>query len=90
MPHPLVQQLRFTRAELLRALAGVSEDDAQRRLLPMNCISWTVGHLAWQEQRYFLTFAQGRCSPPSLTSSSPTGRPPARCPLRKYCPSGGQ
>ena len=26
----------------------------------MNCISWNVGHLAWQEQRYFLTIAQGQ------------------------------
>jgi hypothetical protein len=24
----------------------------------MNCISWNVGHLAWQEQRYFLYFGQ--------------------------------
>ena len=26
----------------------------------MNCISWNVGHLAWQEQRYFLNFGQGK------------------------------
>lgn len=25
---------------------------------PMNCISWNVGHLAWHEQRYWLTRAQ--------------------------------
>jgi uncharacterized damage-inducible protein DinB len=25
----------------------------------MNCISWNIGHLAWQEQRYFLYYAQG-------------------------------
>jgi hypothetical protein len=25
----------------------------------MNCISWNVGHLAWQEQRYFLLYGQG-------------------------------
>lgn len=30
-----------------------------KRFLPMNCISWNVGHLAWQEQRYFLGFGQG-------------------------------
>jgi hypothetical protein len=26
----------------------------------MNCVSWNVGHLAWQEQRYFLFYAQGK------------------------------
>jgi hypothetical protein len=60
MPHPLVTQLRFTRTEFQRALEGLSEEDACKRLLPMNCISWNVGHLAWQEQRYFLTFAQDK------------------------------
>lgn len=57
--HPLVQQLKFTRSEFKRALKGLSEEDATRRLMPMNCISWNVGHLAWQEQRYFLYFGQG-------------------------------
>lgn len=59
-PHPLVRQLRFTRAEFIRGIRNVGEEDAQRRLLPMNCISWNIGHLAWQEQRYFLTLAQGQ------------------------------
>lgn len=54
MPHPLVSQLRFTRGEFRRALKGVSDADARRRLMPMNGISWTVGHLAWQEQEYWL------------------------------------
>jgi hypothetical protein len=39
MPHPFVEQLRFTRSEFVRAIRGVSEEDAQRRVLPMNCIS---------------------------------------------------
>jgi uncharacterized damage-inducible protein DinB len=26
----------------------------------MNCISWNIGHLAWQEQRYFLFYGQGQ------------------------------
>jgi uncharacterized damage-inducible protein DinB len=75
MPHPLVHQLRFTRAELLRALDGVAEQDAQRQLLPMNCISWIVGHLAWQEQRYFLTFAQGLTPAPELNAQFAYGAP---------------
>lgn len=58
--HPLVLQLRFTRREFLRSVLGVSEADAQRRIMPMNCLSWNVGHLAWQEQRYFVHMAQGQ------------------------------
>jgi len=45
-PHLLVTQLRFTRSELVRCLEGVSEEDAQRHLGPMHCLSWIVGHLA--------------------------------------------
>jgi uncharacterized damage-inducible protein DinB len=59
MAHPLVEQLRFTRYEFMRGIQGVSIQDGSRRLLPMNCIAWNVGHLAWQEQRYFLVYGQG-------------------------------
>jgi uncharacterized damage-inducible protein DinB len=58
--HPLVTQLRFARSELERCLGGVSAEDAVRRLQPMNCISWIVGHLANQEHRYWVLLAQGR------------------------------
>ena len=57
MTHPLVDQLRFARNEFRRGVAGISDEDAARRVLPMNCISWNVGHLAAQEQRYWLTTA---------------------------------
>jgi hypothetical protein len=60
MPHSLVEQLRFTRGEFIRAVKGISDDDAQRRFLPMNCLAWNVGHLAWQEQRYFLYYGQAQ------------------------------
>jgi hypothetical protein len=59
MTHPLVDQLMFSRSEFIRALQGLSEADAQKRILPMNCISWNVGHLAWQEQKYYLTYTRG-------------------------------
>jgi hypothetical protein len=52
--HPLVDQLRFTRSEWLRALKGVSDEDGARHFGQMNSIGWIVGHLAWQEQRYLL------------------------------------
>lgn len=75
MPHPLVDQLRFTRREWLRALDGVSDEDAGKRLLPMNSVGWTVGHLAWQEQRYWLTFSQGQTPVPMLNEIVGYGRP---------------
>jgi hypothetical protein len=59
MTHPLVDQLRFARSELVRSLDGVTDEEARRRLGPMNCLSWMVGHLADQEQRYWLE-RQGR------------------------------
>ncbi len=81
MPHPLIDQLRFTRSEWLRALDGVSEEDAAKRLLPMNSISWIVGHLAWQEQRYWLTMCQGQTLVPQLNELVGYGRPATTPPL---------
>jgi uncharacterized damage-inducible protein DinB len=60
MPHPLVHQLRFTRSEFARAFKGVTDEDSRKRLEPMNSISWIIGHLAWQEQAYFVGYGQGR------------------------------
>jgi hypothetical protein len=75
MPHPLIDQFRFTRSEWLRGLAGVSEDDAARHLGPMNCISWTVGHLAWHEHRYWIELAQDRVLFPQLDTLYAYGAP---------------
>jgi uncharacterized damage-inducible protein DinB len=75
MPHPLITQLRFTRSEFLRGVKGVSEADARQRLLPMNCLSWNVGHLAWQEQRYFLHFGQGSMPLPEIDQNFAYGAP---------------
>jgi len=66
MLHPLVDQFRFTRREWLRGLEGVSEEDGACHFGPMNCISWTVGHLAWHEQRTWLTRAQNKILFPKL------------------------
>ena len=75
MPHPLIVQLRFTRSEFKRGLEGLSETDARRRFLPMNCISWNIGHLAWQEQRYWLTRLQGQIPLPALNELVGNGQP---------------
>ncbi len=81
MVHPLVHQLRFTRKEFLRAVRGVSDQDARKRLLPMNCISWNIGHLAWQEQRYFLHYAQGLMPWPEVNKAFAYGAPASTPPL---------
>ncbi len=75
MVHPMVEQLRFARSEFRRCIDGVAEDDARKRLLPMNCISWNVGHLAWQEQRTWLTRAQGLTPFPELNRQFAFGSP---------------
>jgi DinB superfamily len=75
MAHPLVDQLRFTRSEWLRALDGIPEEDGYRRFMPMNSIGWTVAHLAWQEQRNFLTRAQDLIPVPILNEIAPNGGP---------------
>jgi len=59
MPHPLVDQVRFARSEFRRCLEGIGEEDAVRRLMPMNSISWIVCHMAGQERRFWLRWAQG-------------------------------
>lgn len=73
MTHPLVAQLRFTRSEFKRALKGVTDDEASQRFLPMNCLSWNVGHLAWQEQHYFVHYGQGRWLLPEIEKQFASG-----------------
>lgn len=81
--HPLVSQLRFTRDEFLRGVKNVSDKDARERLMPMNCISWNIGHLAWQEQRYFLHFAQGQMPFPDINIQFAYGAPGSTPPFRE-------
>ena len=75
MAHPLVDQLRFSRSEWLRGLEGVSEEDGARHFGPMNSIGWTVGHLAWQEQRTWLQRAQDITLFPRLAEEFRYGGP---------------
>ena len=82
MPHPLVLQLRFTRSEFKRAIAKISEDDARKRVMPMNSISWTIGHLAWQEQRYFIYFPTGKLLIPELQEDYAFGSPHSTPPMK--------
>jgi uncharacterized damage-inducible protein DinB len=71
----LVVQLRFTRAEFARALKDVTEAEAARRFPPLNAISWNVGHLAWQEQMYFVGYGLGQTPRPDIHRDFASGAP---------------
>ena len=75
MIHPFVTQLHFTRSEFARCFDGVTPDEASRRIEPMNCLSWTVGHLALQEHGLWIQLAQGRNIAPDLQKIVGTGKP---------------
>jgi len=81
MPHPLVDQLRFTRSEFMRALEGLSDEDARKRFPPLNCISWNIGHLAWQEQTRLLYFGTGKKLFLELDTIVARGQPATTPPL---------
>jgi hypothetical protein len=83
MTHPLIDQLRFTRSEFMRGVKGIPDEDARKRLLPMNCISWNIGHLAWQEQRYFLGFGLGKILFPDIEKEFAYGAPASTPPLKE-------
>ena len=86
MTHPLVEQLRFTRSEFRRGLEGLAEADAARRFLPMNCISWNIGHLAAQENKWFLQYAQQKDLFPSLNERFGYGAPACTPSLAEVLP----
>ena len=81
MCHPLVTQLRFARSEFVRALDGVSAEEGMHRLGPMNCISWIIGHLANQENVYWVLFPTGRNPAPALMDLVGFGQPATTPPL---------
>lgn len=65
----------------MRCLEGLSDEDGQKRLLPMNCISWKIGHLANQEQFYWVFLGQGKWVRPGLNELVGFGRPASTPPL---------
>jgi hypothetical protein len=81
MVHPLVTQLRFARMEFVRALDGISEEEARRRVPPINSLSWMVGHLAWHERLCWLVRGQGRQEVPHLDAVAGYGAPASTPPL---------
>jgi hypothetical protein len=81
MAHPLVDQLRFARSEFQRGLQGISDEEARRRFPPLNCISWNIGHMAWQEQRYWLLYPQETLLLPDVDRAFAYGAPASTPPL---------
>ena len=75
MIHPIVTQLHFTRSEFVRCFENVPLEDACRRLESMNCLSWTIGHLAAQEHLLWVEMAQGQNIAPGLHQRVGYGRP---------------
>jgi hypothetical protein len=77
----IVNQLRFARSEFVRGLEGVTEEEACRRLGSMNSISWIVGHLANQENRYWVVLGLGENLAPDLNDRVGYGKPASTPPL---------
>lgn len=81
MPANLVEQLHFARSEFHRGLSDVSDQDGATRIGPTNSISWIVGHLAWQEQRYWLKRARGATLFHRLDEEFAFGKAPSTPPI---------
>lgn len=79
MAHPMVEQLRFTRQSFVTALGDLSVEEGNRHFGSMNSAGWIVGHLAAQEQFYWLAAAQGKLPRPEVlacASGQPMSTPP--------------
>jgi DinB superfamily len=79
MTHPRAEQLRFARSEFQRGLVGLTDEDARKRLLPMNSITWMIGHMAWHERLVWFVRGQGLEVEPildPLASGQPATTPP--------------
>lgn len=77
MAHPLVEQLQFSRTEFMRCFSGMDPTKAEIRLTPSNALSWIVGHLANQEQSFWLYYPKGELIFPDLHDQVGTGKPPS-------------
>lgn len=83
MIHPLATQLKFRRSEFARCFEGVPPEDACRRVAPMNCLSWILGHLASREHCMWVQLAQGKNIAPCLRERVDYGQPASTPPWEK-------
>ena len=77
----LVRQLRFARAEFLRCLEGVDNEEGRQQIGQMNSISWIVGHLANHEHFLWVVAAQDKVIFPELHEVYGYGKPASSPPL---------
>ena len=77
--HTLVEMYYLTRKEFERNLKGLTDEDARKRIEPMNCISWIIAHVANQNRAFFVDWPAGRETDPRYTPygfGSPASQPP--------------
>jgi len=72
----------LARREFLRGLQGLSDEDARKRIEPMNCISWIVGHVALQQHVFFVAWPDGTETEPRYDAFH-TGSPPSEPPMEE-------
>lgn len=77
----LVRQLRFARSEFIRCLEGLTAEEGQQRIGPMNSISWIMGHLANHEHFLWVVSAQDKVLYPELHEMVGYGKPASTPPL---------
>lgn len=80
--HLLVQMYNLARREFERNLNGLTDGDARKRIEPMNCISWIIGHVSWQQHTCFVDWPQGKESAPRYRLYAP-GSPASQPPLEE-------
>ena len=77
--HTLVEMYYLTRKEFERNLKGLTDEDARKRIEPMNCISWIIAHVANQNRAFFVDWPAGREIDQRYTPygfGSPASQPP--------------
>jgi len=62
--HTLVDMHYLARKEFERNLQGLTDEDARKRIEPMNCISWIIAHVACQYRAFFVDWPQGKETDP--------------------------
>ena len=75
--HTLVQMYLLARREFERNLQGLTDEDARKRIEPMNCTSWIIAHVANQQHTFFVDWPQGKESDPRYSPYG-TGVPPSQ------------
>jgi hypothetical protein len=78
--HTLVDMLYLSRREFERNLVDLQDEDARKRIEPMNCISWIIAHVACQHRAYFVDWPEGRNINPRYAPYG-YGSPPSQPPL---------